>query len=168
MRLARTKYKLWQIMLAIAALAVLFAGFGVVGAIGMLIAISAVLLPIFRSRPGYRLSVAAWVCSLYPLFVLGSIYTTQFISWCVLGLGTRMALEDTKYLSPIVDVMSVSTIVFLMGVPLALSLGAFLVLEHSVWGFLSEELHPLRKVARPVIPILVWLSGFTFLWWLHD
>ena len=50
MRLAKSKYKLWQIMLAIAALAGLFAVFGVIVRGRDLAAFSVVLLPILLAR----------------------------------------------------------------------------------------------------------------------
>ena len=50
MRPAKSKYRLWQIMLAIAVLAGLFAVFGVFGAVVILAVFSVVLLPVWLER----------------------------------------------------------------------------------------------------------------------
>jgi hypothetical protein len=164
MQLTKTKCKLWQIMLMIAVLAGLFAEFGVIVAAGILAAVSVASLPILLARPGRRLRAAAWVCSLYPLFILGSIYATWFTAWCVLGHQPRMSLDDPKHISPIVDIAFISTAVFMVGLPFALFLGVPLTLAHDVRCFRSEGLHPFRMTARLVIPPLVWLSVFAILW----
>jgi hypothetical protein len=164
MRLARTKHNLWHVMVFIAALTGLFAGFGVIVAAGILAAVSVASLPILLARPGRRLWAAAWVCSLYPLFILGSIYATWFTAWCVLGHQPRMSLDDPKYISPIVDIAFISTAVFMVGLPFALFLGVPMMLTHDVRCFRSEGLHPFRITARLVIPLLVWFSVFAILY----
>jgi hypothetical protein len=55
--------------------------------------------------------------------ILGSIYATWLAAWCVLRHQPRAYLDDPKYISPIVDMAFISTIVFMMELPFALFLG---------------------------------------------
>jgi hypothetical protein len=126
------KYKLWHIMLAIAAIAGLFAKYGVILTFGVLLAASACLLPICLARPGRRLRAAAWVCSLYPLFIIGSLYATWLAAWCVLGHQPRVSLDDPKYISPIVDVPFALTWAFVFGTPLVLFVSVPIVFAHDL------------------------------------
>jgi hypothetical protein len=164
MRLKKTKYKLWQIMLAIAALAGLFARFGVTRTAGTGVALSVAVLPVVLARPGRKLRASAWVCSLYPLLILGSVYATWLTAWFILGHQPRISLDNPKDISPIVDVEFISTTVFILGSPIALILGVPLVVAHDIQTFRSEGLHELRTTVRLTIPLVVWSSVFIILW----
>ena len=109
MRPAKARYQLWQIMLAIAVLAGLFAAFGVTLGAAIGIVIGVIALPVLLAPAGCRLRAAAWVCSLYPLLVLSSLYVTWFIAWCVLGHRPRFPFDDPGHISPAVDVLYIAT-----------------------------------------------------------
>ena len=164
MRRVLSKYRLWQIMLAIAVFAGLFAAFGVVDAIGIVVTISVVVLPILLAGPRWKLRSAAWVFALYPLFCLGSLYATWLTAWCVLGHRPRASLDDPKHISAIVDVAYSSTTAFMLGLLAAIVLVGPLVVAHHLLDFRSEKLRPLRTMARLLIPFLVWLSVFAIVW----
>lgn len=170
MRPAKTKYQLWQIMLAIAVLAGLFAVFGVVGTVAILVVISVVCLPILLAPSGRKLLAAEWVCSLYPLLILGSLYATWLTAWCVLGHRPRSSLDDPKSISPIVDVPYLSTFLLLYGVVFILLLCPVL-LSAEVADIISKGRDkPLKEAARRlVVPILwglfLWVSSIVLLRW---
>ena len=63
-----------------------------------------------------------WVCSLYPLWILGSLYATWLTAWCGLGHRPRSSLDDPRFISPIVDVPYVLTFLLVQGVPFILLL----------------------------------------------
>jgi hypothetical protein len=164
MRLRLSKYKLWQIMVAIAAFAGLFAAFGVVNAIGISMTISVVVLPILLAGPRRKLGAAAWVFALYPLFCLGSLYATWLTAWCVLGDRPRPSEDNPKHISVIVDVPYTSTMAFLWGLPAALVVVGPLVLAHNVLCYRSERMRSLRLTAGLLIPLLIWLSVLAVVW----
>ena len=116
----RFKVALWKVMVSNAALAGAFAVFGVTSAAAMLALITALVLPVLWASPGRRLWVAAWVCCLYPLLILCSLYATWFTAWAVLGHRPRSSMNDPKSISPIVRVPFDTTAFLIMGSPLAL------------------------------------------------
>ena len=167
MRLLTRKIKIWQIMVATAVLAglfALFARFGVARATGMVLAIAVTASPIVLARRGRRLRTAAWVCSLYPLFFLGSIYAIWLTAWCLVGHRTQKGLDDPDVIGPIVQVPIKLSEAFLMGLPVALILVGPLVLVDDVQSFRSEGLRPNTTVARLLIPPIVWLAVFGVVW----
>src|SRR5438045_839474 len=132
MHSVKTKYKLWHIMMAVAVLAGLFAVCGVIDGIGVLIAISAVLLPVVMASPARRLDVAAWVASLYPVLLLSFLYTTWLTAWYILG-HRPSSLDNPKHIGLIVYVPFVSTMTLVVGLfPLATLLGAYFVIVQAV------------------------------------
>jgi hypothetical protein len=159
-----TSYKLWQLMVAVAALAGLFAAFGVVGATGITLAISVVCRPILLARPGRKLRAAAWVFSFYPLLGLGSLYVSWLTAWCGLGHPPHWSPDDPKFISSIVEVLFDSTVAFTMGTPFALFLVGPIVVAHDVQSFRKNGLHPIRMTVGLGTPVLVWLSVFAILW----
>jgi hypothetical protein len=164
MRLTKAKFTLWQIMLAIAAFAGLFAGFGVKGTVGILAALSIIIFPILLAPRRHKLEAAVWVCSLYPLLYLGSLYVTWLAAWSVLGRQPQISLDDPKYISPIIDVAQISTMVLMHGMPAALVLCIPLVLAHGARDFQSRGLSALKLAARLVIALLLWSSAFAIVW----
>jgi hypothetical protein len=160
MRTTNTKFEIWHIMLAIAALAGLFAGFGVKGSAGTLAALSVAILPILLAPRGHKLLAATWVCSLYPLLYLGSLYATWFSAWSVLGHQPQMSLDDPTNISTFVDIAYISTMVLMLGTPAALILCFPLVLAHGVRNFRSTRLPTLKLAARLVIALMVWSWAF--------
>ena len=142
MRPIKARYQLWQIMLAIAALAGLFALLGVAFATAIVILVGALMLPIFLARPGRRPRAAAWTGALYPLLWLASLYATWFTAWLVLGHRPRSSLDDPKFISPLVEVPYIATFLCLVGSPYVLGLSFFLMLAHVGEGLCSETIPP--------------------------
>jgi hypothetical protein len=165
MRPAKTRYKLWHIMLAIAILAGLFAWIEPPAVVGMLIAISVVFLPIVMASPARRLGVAAWVCSLYPLLLLSSLYATWFTAWCILGYRPRETLDDPKYISPLVDVPFISTGMLMLGLPFTLLLCVPLMLAHIAQIVSQRRIRPREGAAQLLIPLILWLSFIVISRW---
>jgi hypothetical protein len=164
MRLVSPKYKIWQIMLATAIVACLFAAFRMARAPEISAAIFAVTLPIVLACRGRKIRAAAWVCSLYPLYILGSFYAVWLTAWCVLGHRPLVGLDDPDHISRLVQVPIKLNEAFIMGLPVALVLVVPLVLIHDVRSFRSEGVHPNKTVARWVIPALVWLGVLCIAW----
>jgi hypothetical protein len=164
MRFLNSKYKIWQIMLATAIVACLFAAFRMPRAAEISGAIFAVTLPIVLARRGRKLRTAAWVCSLYPLYILGSFYAIWLTAGFVLGHRPRIGLDHSDHISRIVQGPIKLNHAFILGLPVVLFLIGPLVLIHDVQSFRSEGLHPNRTVARWVIPALVWLGAFGIVW----
>jgi hypothetical protein len=163
MRPTKARYQLWQIMLAIAVLAGLFAGFGVTGGIAVGIVICVIGLPILLASAGRRLRAVAWVCSIYPLLVLASLYATWFTAWCFLGHPPRPYLDDPTSICPAVDVLYISTYLFIEGLWFSLPLAV------PVWlGLLGrvvsqERIDPWMKADRMLSPLVVWPASLVFL-----
>jgi hypothetical protein len=158
MQRATLKYQIWQIMLAIAVLAGLFGSIGAIGAVTMLVVISFLLLPILRVAPGRRIRTAAWVCSLYPVLLLGSLYATWFTAWCILGHPPRTSLDDPKFINPIVLVPHNTTYLFILGSPFALLLCVTLVMACLVQSVRAEGFRPHETTAQLLIALCLWSS----------
>ena len=164
MRLFSPKYNIWHVMLATAVVACLYAvsRFSLAPEIGAALTIT--LLPIVLAGRGRRLRAAAWVCSLYPLWVLGSFYAIWLSAWCILGHRPRIGLDDPDRLSAIVTIAIKLNEAFLLGLPIAFLLVAPLVFIHDVQSFRTEGLHPNKTVARLLIPPIVWSAVFGIFW----
>ncbi len=120
MRVFKARYQLRQIMLAIAVLAGLFAAFGVIGAIELVVVLGSPFLPILLAAPGRRLRAAVWVTSLYPFLILACFYATWLTAWWILGHRPRPSLDDPQMISPVVLVVgSAPSILLSFGTPLA-------------------------------------------------
>ncbi len=159
MRPARLRYKLWHIMLATAILGGLFAICGVIAGIGVLIAISAVVLPIVMVSPSRRLSVAAWVGTFYPVLLVTCLSATWFAAWSVLGHRPRLSLDDPKHISPIVSMPFVSTLTLFVGLfPFAPLLTVYLVIVQAVVSVRYEGLEPSKAAVRLLLSLVLWLS----------
>jgi hypothetical protein len=165
MRASKARYQLWQIMLAIAVLAGLFAIFGVAVEAGIVVVFSIVFLPILLVAPGHRVRAAAWISSIYPLLLLSSLYATWFTAWCVLGHRPRSSLDDPKYISSIVEVPYVSAFLLLYG-----SISAFLVcpplaIAHVADRISRRRIGPWKGAAWMLVPLSAWLSFLAILRW---
>jgi hypothetical protein len=156
MRTAGPKYQIWQIMLAIAVIAGLLAIFGVTGAVVVLVVISALVPPILQAAPGRRLCATAWVCSLYPVLLLCSLYSTWFTAWWVLGNRPRMSLDDPKFISPIVQMPHDATFLLLLGSPFALLVCIPLVLSWVVQCVRRDGFRLSKATAQVMIPVSAW------------
>jgi hypothetical protein len=165
MRPIRPTVQLWQVMLAIATLAGLFAVFGVTGTLAILIAVSVVFLPIVMASAGRKLRAAAWVCFVYPVLPVGSLYATWFIAWCVLGHQPGLYLDDPKYISPIVEVPHITTYLLMLGLPLALLQCIPLTLAYVAQSVWQRRIGPWNGVAHLFIPLVLWLSIFAISRW---
>jgi hypothetical protein len=163
MRPSKTRYQLWQTMLAIAVLAVLFAAFGVTLGTAIGIVIGVIGLPILLAPAGRRLRAAAWVCSIYPLLVLASLYATWLTAWCVLGHPPRTYRDDPGSIGPAVDVLRISTFLFIGGLWSSLPLGIPIWLG-LLGRFVSQErIGPWMKADRMLSPLVVWPTSLLIL-----
>ena len=66
----------------------------------------------------------------YPVLMLASLYTTWFAAWAVLGHPPRPSLDDPKYISTLVDIPYVLTMLLIIAMPGAMVLGAGLTPLH--------------------------------------
>jgi hypothetical protein len=124
MRLAQLRYKLWHIMLAIAILGGLLALAKMTGFVAMPITICLVLGPSLMAAPGRRLRTATWICAIYPVLILASLYATWLTAWCVVGQPPQQSGIGPKSISPVVDVPLAATYWLIGGVPFVLLLFA--------------------------------------------
>jgi hypothetical protein len=169
-RPTKARYQLWQIMLAIAVLAGLFAVFGVTGATAIVVLTGVLLTPILLAGSGRKLRAAAWVASLYPLFLLASLYATWFTAWLVLG-HRPLAFYDAprKLISPVFQVPYSSTILLVVGTPFSLLLGISLALAETVQSVRQRKRRPSQAAARMLtwilVTLLLWAALFVILSW---
>jgi hypothetical protein len=162
-RTSKAKYQLWQIMLAIAVLAGLFAVFGVTLGAAIGIVIGVIVLPILLAPAGRRLRAAGWVFYLYPLLVLSSLYATWFTAWCVLGHQPRSYLDDPTSISPAVDVPYIATHLLMGGLWFLLPLAIPFLLAHLGQIVSQRAVGPWKRAARMLAPLLVWPATFVIL-----
>jgi hypothetical protein len=162
MRPTKARYQLWQIMLAIAVFAGLFAAFGVTLGAAIGIVIGAIVLPILLAPAGCRLRAAAWVFSLCPLLVLSSLYATWFIAWCVLGHRPR-SFDDPGHISPVVDVLNIATFLLMGGWWLILPPSIPIVLGEIGRRVTEETIGPRKVVDGMLASLLVWPATFIIL-----
>src|SRR5262245_3669981 len=135
MRLYKARYRLWQIMLAIAVFAGLFAMlaiFGVTFAAAIIIAVGVIVLPILLAGPGPRLGAPAWAFAPPPLLALLSLYAAWFTAWLVLGHRPRSSLDDPKFISSLVEVPYIATHLCFESLPFNLRFSIPLMLAHVV------------------------------------
>jgi TRAP-type mannitol/chloroaromatic compound transport system permease large subunit len=150
-------------MLAIAVLAGLFAGFGVIVATGVVIVISVVSLPILLARPGGRLRAAVWVSSIYPSLILSSFYATWLTAWCVRGHRPRVYLDDPRDISPIVDAVGAAPYFLLLGAPLIWFVCAPLILAVVYWNMAQRKTSPREGALQLLTPVGAWLLAYAIL-----
>jgi hypothetical protein len=160
MRRARSRYRLWQIMVGIAVLAGLFAVFDVTVIIAILVVISVLVLPVVLARPGLRLRTAAWVSSLYPVFLISSAYATWFAAWAALGRRPQITLDDPKFIGPLVDVPLYTGYLLMFGLWGAAVACILLVLAYVAQGVGRDEVRAGMAVVQLLIPVLLWASPF--------
>ncbi|MHB1559731.1 MAG: hypothetical protein ACYC61_19965 [Isosphaeraceae bacterium] len=177
MRIVGGRYRLWHFMLAVAGLAVLFAALGVTTTAAVLIVAGMIGLPVLVVGRGRRSAALAWICLIYPMLCLGSLYTTWFTAWLVLGHRPRVSLDDPKFISPIVDVPFMATFLLLMGIPLAMVCGLVLLVGQTVSNLANPNGRPWLSLAGWVVAILAWigpflvgdyLNSYTILAWYFD
>ena len=164
MRPSKSRYQLWQIMLAIAVLAGLFAAFGVTGAVAIVVVTGVTVLPIPLAGPGRRIRAMVWITSIYPLLIIASFYATWLTAWCILGHRPRGWLDDPGSISPIVDVVrAVPVMLIMLGTPLVWFVHAPVILAMVYWN-MAERKTPVGKgVMQLLIPLLAWVSLFVIL-----
>jgi hypothetical protein len=144
-------------MLGIAILAGFFRVCGVIEGIGVLIAISAGVLPVVMASPARRLSVAAWVGSLYPVLLLSFLYATWLTAWCTLG-HRPSSHDDPKHISVLVYMLFVSSATLVVGLlRLAPLLSAYFVIVQAVVSIRSEGLSPFQAALRLFLALSLWL-----------
>ncbi|MGC8641576.1 MAG: hypothetical protein ACP5XB_17050 [Isosphaeraceae bacterium] len=154
----RFSYRIWQIMLAVGVCAGLFAVFGVTGSIAVLLVVSILVLPVIRARPGRRLCAMAWVASLYPVCLIGSLSATWFTAWGFLGHRPRLNLDDPKYINPVVLIPHDMTFLLLLGSPAALLGGIVLAPACAIRILRREGKCWRRAIAHVLLPLLVWTA----------
>jgi hypothetical protein len=91
-------------LLALAVTAVLLAWLDLPEALALIGLGLVVIIPAAISPTERRLEAASWASLLQPAVVLLYLYATWVTAWCVLGHCPRPALDDPKYISPVVDV----------------------------------------------------------------
>jgi hypothetical protein len=158
------KFKIWQIMLATAMFACLFAAGRFSYAPEICAAFLVTGIPIAMAGRGRRLRAASWICSLYPLLVLGSFYAVWLTAWCMLGHRPRISVDDPKGLGPTVIAPIKLCGGLILGLPIAFVLLGPLVLAHDVQSFRADGLHENRTVTRLLIPLIVWLGVCGIVW----
>jgi hypothetical protein len=162
MRPTKARYQLWQVMLAIAVLAGLFAVFGVAGAV----VIGMIVLPILLAGPGRRVRTMVWISSIYPFLILSAFYATWLTAWCILGHRPRVNLDDPKYISPIVDVVSAGPFILAgFGTPLIWFGCAPLILAGVYWNMAQRRIPPRRGALQLLVPLFAWLWAYAILLW---
>jgi hypothetical protein len=157
MRTSEAKYQLWQIMLAIAVLAGMFAVFGVAAAVGVVMVIAVMTLPILLAARGRRLRAAVWITSLYPFLILSSFYVTWLTAWCILGHRPRVSLDDPEYISPIVNVVGATTGFFMLGTPLVWFVCAPIMLGVAYWNMAQKKTPVEKGIWQLLIPVFAWV-----------
>lgn len=166
MRPSKTRYQLWQVMLAIAVLAGLFAAFGVIGAVQLVVVIGVPFLPIYLAPPGRRLRTLVWVSSIYPLLILSSFYATWLTAWCVLGHPPRPYTDDPDRLGSIVRmVRGVPFLLLTVGTPLIGFIGAPLIIAGVYWNMAQRRTSPWNGALQILAPPCAWLSAYAILQW---
>jgi hypothetical protein len=166
MRTSKAKYRLWQIMLAIAVLAGLFAAFGVTFATTIVFMIGMISLPLLLAGPGRRVQAMVWISSTYPFLILTFLYATWLAAWCVLGHSPRPYWDDPDRLSPIVNgVGAVSLILLTVGTPLIWFLCAPLIIAGVYWNMAQWKTSPWKGALQVLAPACAWLSGYAILEW---
>lgn len=163
MRPATVRFRLWQIMVAIAGLAGLFAYFGVIGTVAVLLIAGMFLVPVVLARPGCRLGAAAWAASFYPLSPIVFLYATWFTAWIVLGHRPRSSLDDPKYISPIVLIPYIATYFSLISAPFGLYVSYPLMIAHIARSIWRDRIFPWKAAALALAPVLVWLAFLALL-----
>jgi hypothetical protein len=158
MRLAQLRYKLWHIMLAIATLGGLFALAKMTGFVAMPITICVVFLPSLMASPGRKLRTATWICAIYPVLILGSLYAAWLTARCVLGQPPQHSGYGPKSISPIVDVPSAATYWLIGGVPFILLFFAPLAVTAAdvARNPSARENQPLREIVQRVTAPISW------------
>jgi hypothetical protein len=160
----KARYRLWQIMLAIAVLAGLFAALGVIGAVGIVVVSCVVFLPILLAAPGRRLRAAVWITSIYPYLILSSFYATWLAAWCALGHRPRVSLDDPKYIGPVVDAVgAVPVILAEFGIPLIWFVCAPVMFAVSYWNMAQKKTPPWNGTLQLLVPLFAWLSAYAIL-----
>jgi hypothetical protein len=167
MRPSRARYQLWQIMLAIAILAGLFAVLSVPGAVALAVVtvVTAVIsLPFLLAGPGRRLRAAAWISSAYPFVILVSLHVTWLAAWCILGHAPRPYTDDPDRLGLIVTVARCVTLILLVvGTPLIwfVYVPAIIVVANVS----RRGMRPGEGLLRLLVLLGAWLVSFAVAWW---
>jgi hypothetical protein len=150
-------------MLGIGVLAGAFAVFGVTDVVAILGVASILSLPIVWAAPGRKLRAAAFVSSLYPVWLLLSVYATWFTAWVALGHRPRSSLDDPKFISPFVLVPWASTWLLILGVYIALPFCVFLTIACIAQNVRREDSRPPSIATLILVPIISWLSLYAIL-----
>jgi hypothetical protein len=164
MRPTKARFQLWQVMLAVAVLAGLFAAFGLTGAVANVILIGVISLPILFARPGHRLRAAAWVACLYPLLSLASLYTTWSVARLVLGRTPDPWFDDhPRLIDPFVEALYLCSRFSLLTLPFSPLLSIPLAIAYIAQrDILRRRLPTWRAAGLVLAPILVWFSVLAF------
>jgi hypothetical protein len=147
-------------MLAIVVFAGLFAAFGVIGALELVVVLAVPFLPIILAAPGRRLGAAVWVTSLYPFLILASFYATWLTAWWILGHRPRPNLDDPRMISPVVlAVGSAPYILLTFGTPLVWFVCAPVILAVVYWNIANKNTPVWKGMMQLLIPVFAWVMA---------
>lgn len=164
MRPTKVRYQLWQIMLAIAVLAGLFAAFGVTLGAAIGIVIGVLGLPILLAPAGRRRRAAEWVCSIYPLLVHASLYATWLTAWCILGHRPQTyGRDDPSSIGPAVAVLGISTDLFIVGFWFAMPFAIVIRLDHLARIVSQERIGSGKQAAWALASLVAWPVSLSIL-----
>ena len=102
--------------------------------------------------------MAAWVCSLYPAIFLGSLYLTWLLAWASLGHFPRASLDDPRGINSMVLVAHDTTLMLLVGIPVALFLSILLTLASVIHLSARNGDRWWLAPARLLVPLISWPS----------
>jgi len=159
------RWNLKHVLVAVAALAMMFAVLGVGEAVGASVLGTAFIAPIVRAQSGRRIKAAAWVASLHPIYLLISLHVTWITAWYVLGHRPRISFDDPKFIGAAVDCPYIATAILLISLPF--SFLGFIVLnmiDLCSTRPMNREVEP-RIIDKAAILLrsLVWIAGFLIL-----
>lgn len=160
MRPVKTRYQLWQIMLAIGVLAGLFAVFEVVFTFELLIVNGVVLLPILRAAPGRKPRTALWISSLYPWLFFGSFSVIWFTAWCVLDHRPSLPLLDPIEIRSFIDAAGALPYLFVTGLPAVWYICVPLMIAEACGDLAQRRTRPGSGAVQLLIPFFSWVSFF--------
>jgi hypothetical protein len=156
----RFRWSLASIMIAVAALALVFAVFGVELGAGVAVVYLVILSPLAFVPSGRRLEVSAWIMASYPMVVLAALYATWIVGWAALGHPPRPSLDDPKQIGETVDLAYDVTGVVMSGAPLSLLACIVLAITLGLKSIQTKEKSKFRIYPLSVFVVLFWFASF--------
>ena len=94
----------------------------------------------------------------YPVLMLASLYTTWFVAWGVLGHPPRPSLDDPKYISALVDIPYIVTMLLIIAMPGAMILAAGLTPLHLRQSTDSRSAVVIKTALALLILVALWAA----------